>query len=334
MPEIFMAWHATQEFVRNVRKQIMQSESTKEQKSSDGIDFALLARMAERMGEQFGTFQDHECKSMKSSLAAMEDSGTGRVRLSEFWKGALNDPDGSWQFAESLGYLRQLGVMDESNAQNPRVIIPNYVGSASNCIASSSFYSVCCIDECEGLLAHLETQIAAPEAAPQRIATLVANLSSSSVTAPRELSQTLLMRLEEIAAIHGGKVQLHGRLFAQWMHHTFPRECPYPHLAGTTSPQTPDEWLESTGEETAATEEEMQGIIDQFQFNQGEDVEDSLPWCSAEELLVERLEVQTQAGFSMPSLHHIILCASALTMVYRVFGGSKVAPVDKHAHLV
>ena len=61
----------------------------------------------------------------------------------------------------------------------------------------------------------------------------MANLSSSTVQAPRNLSQTLLRRLDEIALGHDGTVVLHSRLFAQWMHQAFPRECPYPHVTGT-----------------------------------------------------------------------------------------------------
>merc|ERR1712232_593738 len=99
-----------------------------------------------------------------------------------------------------MNYLRQLGLLDESDAQNPRVMIANYVSSPSNCIASSSFYSVCCMDECEGLLSHLEREIAGPEASSTQIARIVANLPSSTVTAPRTLSSTLLDRLGEIAA--------------------------------------------------------------------------------------------------------------------------------------
>ena len=34
------------------------------------------------------------------------------------------------------------------------------------------------------------------------------------------------------------------------MHHAYPRECPFPHLAGTTAPVTQDEW---TGETDPAT---------------------------------------------------------------------------------
>jgi hypothetical protein len=260
MPEIYMAWNDTQEFVRATRRNIMDSEASAEHRSSGSLDFSLLARVAERVGERFGAHQDQECKQMKDSLVKIEDSGTGRVLLSDFYKPGL---DGQWQFQESASYLRQLGALDESNPSKPSVIIVNYLTSPSNCIASSSFYSVCCMDECEGLLGHLERDIAAPEATPARIAKLISELSSSSIVAPRQLSQVLLERLGAIAATHGGTVPLHGRLFAQWMHHAFPRECPYPHLSGTTSPQTPDEWLQSTGEETTATEQEMQAHVDE-----------------------------------------------------------------------
>ena len=123
--------------------------------------------MAERVGEHFGAFQDHECKQMKDSLVKIEDSGTGRVLLSDFYKPGL---DGQWQFQESVAYLRQLGALDESNPSRPSVIIANYLNSPTNCIASSSFYSVCCMDECEGLLGHLEQKIAAPEATSTHIA--------------------------------------------------------------------------------------------------------------------------------------------------------------------
>jgi hypothetical protein len=331
MPDIFMAWNATKDFVRSVRKNITQYESSAEQRASGSIEFSLVARTAERIGEQFGAFQDHECKHIKASLVAMEEAGTGRVRLSDFWRPALNDPNGSWQFGESLSYLRQLGVLDESDAKNLRVIIPNYVSSPSNCIASSSFYSVCCMDECEGLLGHLEIKIAAPEAAPEQIAMLVTGLSSSSVAAPRKLSQVLRQRLDEIAEVHGGSVQLHGRLFAQWMHHAFPRECPYPHLSGTTNPQTPDEWLQSTGEETMATEEEMQGVIEQDQSNRTQAPHiDSLPWSSSEELLFERRGASERSGV-VSTIRNILLVSAMLATMYSFVHASSSGPGKKSA---
>jgi len=95
MPEIYMAWNDTQEFVRSTRRNTMESEGSVEQRSTGGVDFSLLARVAERVGERFGAHQDQECKQMKDSLVKIEDSGTGRVLLSDFYKPGL---DGQWQF--------------------------------------------------------------------------------------------------------------------------------------------------------------------------------------------------------------------------------------------
>jgi len=102
-------------------------------------------------------------------------------------------------------------------------------------VASSSFYAVCCLDECEPLLAHLERRIVAPEATPDRIIQLVEALPSATVDAPRQLSTALRGRLEAIAKHHGGRVPLHGRLFAQWMHHAYPRECAFPELTAANA---------------------------------------------------------------------------------------------------
>merc|ERR1719498_436260 len=133
MPQIFLAWRDTQKFVREVRQKLTQEEQT--------VSFALLVKIAETIGEEFGKFQDAECKGLKASLVKMEDRGSGRVRLSDFYKPAL---DGAWQFQESIGYLRQLGTLDESNPGEPRVMVANYLISQANCIASSDYYAVCC----------------------------------------------------------------------------------------------------------------------------------------------------------------------------------------------
>jgi len=314
MPEVYMAWNHTQEFVRDTRQNVTKFDASAEQKSSGGLDFSLVARVAERVGEHFGAFQDHECKQMKENLVKIEDSGTGRVLLADFYKPAIG---GQWQFQESVAYLRQLGALDESNPSRPSVIIANYINSPTNCIASSSFYSVCCMDECEGLLGHLEQKIAAPEATSTRIAHLVSELSSSSVVAPRKLAPVLLDRLGEIAAGHGGSVPLHGRLFAQWMHHAFPRECSYPHLSGTTNPLTPDEWLESTGGETTATEEEMQIHVEQTlaaPVQQGSNAA-SLPWSPEEELLVARPAMQSDHGITRNAIMFMAVGSIAFGMV-------------------
>lgn len=137
--------------------------------------------------------------------------------------------------------------------------IANYLAGPSNCIASSTYYSVCCLSDCEGLLNEIEAKVRAPTAEPQRLLAMVGNMSSSTVDAPRQLSHTLAGKLQEIAERNGGEVPLHGRLFAQWLHHAFPNECPYPHVTEDAATLTPRHWM---GKATTAPRDERQQLAE------------------------------------------------------------------------
>merc|ERR1712085_117007 len=171
-------------------------------------------------------------------LVEMDHQGTGRVLLRDFYSGFQHDP--LHLFAESVDYLRNLGALDDRDPTRVSVVIPNYIISKTNCLSASGFYSICCFNECEGLTRNLEIVIAAPSGTPARIAEVISSLPSDTVDAPRNLSSALLGRLDEIAKHHGGEVPLYGRLFSQFMHHAFPRECPFPHVSGTTAPLSPE----------------------------------------------------------------------------------------------
>lgn len=280
MPEVFLAWRDTQKFVKDVRMEVT--------KGSTELSFASVAKVAEVVGERFGSFQNAECDQLKNTLVKSEHRGTGRVRLSEFYKPAL---DGSWTFQESMGYLRALGLLDESDRDQPSVMIANYITSQANCIASSGFYAVCCKNECEGLLGYLEEHIGASEATPAAIADLIAKLPSSTVPS-QQIAGSLLQRLEEIAAGHNGMVPIHSRLFAQWMHHIYPRECPYPHVTGTADAKLPADFMAESGIHASATEEEMRYHVEKSGATVDSEakydllVEDVMPWSPEQELVV------------------------------------------------
>lgn len=337
MPEVYLHWSETQQFVRDTCRKTINGTASR----SDGLlGFATLVRVAESVGAQFGHFQNVECQQLKASLLRFEDRGTGRVRLSDFYKPSL---DGSWQFQESVGYLRQLGALDESIANNQRVVVANYLGSATNCIASSSFYSVCCMNECEGLMGHLEVQLKAPEVSTKSIVDLVSQLASPSVTAPRNLSQTLLRRLNEISDGNDGMVPLHGRLFSQWMHHAFPRECPYPHLSGTTSSPSPEEWTEGTGIDSTASDEEMKEYIDAAPAYvrpvAAEDIHDIMPWSQEEELLVVRQpflpsEGQGRNSAIQGAVLFTVLGSMAVSVVANVRSMMKMSSKKSHQKFI
>merc|ERR1719282_2085022 len=254
--EVYPKWPETATFIRNVRSEVLDR--------SDANPFALnfndTMKVVEEIGERYGRWQDRECHEIKHDLIKLENQGTGRVLLKDFYGAAVG---GAWQFSESVNYLRDLGALDESDPARLKVIIANYINAPSNCVASSSFYSVCCIDECEALIGQLERTLAAPEATPERVAKIISTLPSPTVDAPRDIPATLRGLLDEIATYHGnGKVPLHGRLFSQFLHHAFPRECSFPHVIGTTRPRTVEEWMDEFGpESTEVTQEEMKQHI-------------------------------------------------------------------------
>merc|ERR1719386_533074 len=176
----------------------------------------------------FATFWETECQTIKTSLVAMDKLGIGRVAISDFY-GA--NADGEWRFGESETYLRELGAIDEtSNQRGKQVIIPNYLLGASNCIVTTQYYMVCCINECEDVLNDIQGAVGAPAAGVDTLLGLVQNMSIYNDEFPR-IEGELTKQLYRIAEINGGRIPLHGRLFAQWLHYVFPRECPYPHKA-------------------------------------------------------------------------------------------------------
>jgi len=304
--EIYPTWPDTLVFVAEVRNSVL-ADVAKSERTSWNSTLMVL----EEVGERYGRWQNKECHDLKRTLLKMEKAGTGRVPLERFYADALSNI--SWQFMESVPYLRQLGALDESDPERMSVIIPNYVNSESNCVASSRFYSVCCMDECEALLGSLERHIGAPEAAPAIIAQLVSGLPSDTVQVPRQLPATLMDRLSDIASHHGGRVPLHGRLFAQWLHHAYPRECPYPHLSGTTSPLLADEFVAVTGAEAEVTHAEMREIMEKT--SKLPDVRtgaEDLPWSREEELFVHH---HPKHGTGWALRHGMMLVVSSASLV-------------------
>jgi hypothetical protein len=203
--------------------------------------------LAQRAVEEMGPWLDQECKKIQEPLVKMDKQDTGRVRLFDFYS---HSEDGA--FVESEAYLRQLGALDESSASlGPQVIIPNYMQGANNCIVFGKYYSLCCMNECEGMQRQLEDHIGRPSAPVAEIASAMQKLFSMDLNMwfahdldlsdPRR-NTTLLDDLHRVAGIDGGEVHLQGRLFAQWLHFAFPRSCPFPYSSGALQQQTFDEF--------------------------------------------------------------------------------------------
>merc|ERR1712226_1692742 len=91
----------------------------------------------------------------------------------------------------------------------------------------------------------------------------VASLQSLSMPSGKTVSPYLLRQLDEIANMNGGRVPLHGRLFAQWMHSAYPQECPFPHVSGTSNPDHLAAIVDNSSlvAEAVAEDEEIKRIV-------------------------------------------------------------------------
>lgn len=231
-----------------------QHGNTRNPFSANGYSFDDAVRISQHLSERLGPHSDFECKLMKNMLAEMDTQETGRVKVSDFYSKNLN---GQWQFVESFDYLRSVGAVDDSSALlGAQVIIPNYVAGMNNCLTSTPYYAICCLNECEHVYQELEKSIASDSASPAEIAGVIEDMKDG-----KNLSLTVRTRLDDIATVHHGKVPLHGRLLAQWLHFVFPRECPYPHVAGTTAPLTPAKYEETGGIGSSDTTEEESALF-------------------------------------------------------------------------
>jgi len=230
--------------------------------SFKALAFSDMARIMEGVDDRLAHHLDESnCHEMRDHLVQVQDGNiTGRARLRDFYKSAVDGR--AWQFSDSVDYLRKSGMLDESDASNPRLIIANYLYMHGDCLQTSDFYSLCCISPCEGLFNHLERTIQAPRATPEEIVRIVSALPSASVPATRTLAPALVKKLEDVAENHGGLVPLHGRLFAQWMHFAYPLECPYPHVSGTTKLMSTIEFFDETGVEPGLNESQMKSYME------------------------------------------------------------------------
>lgn len=262
--------------------------------SRQTISFGEISAIVRELVDTFGTFHGKQCQGLKQTLQGIESKGSsGCVQLPDFYNKGLK-ADTNWLFVESPDYLRQIGVLDETDAKNPRVLSANYINSPGNCISPTGYYMVCCHNECDDILSKLENHLGSPSATPVDIMIALRATSSFSLPSLRagRLAPALWRRLLEVAEHHGGRVPIHGRLFAQWLHHVYPHECPYPHVSGRKKVQWIEDFEEETGKVSQLTDEEMTSIIrnaskklpPQASKTLSADAGSCAPWQNEEEL--------------------------------------------------
>lgn len=291
----------------------------------------------------FAPFWENQCQSIKSALQAIDTAGTGRVSLSRFYRARQ---EGEMRFGESEAYLRELGILEESNPmRGPQLLIPNYVQGISNCIVSSANYHICCVNECEEVLNDIEADVGGPLGTPEKILSSLVGRSSLDDEPPR-ISAQLRNQLRRLAETHGGQVPLHGRLFAQWLHYAFPQECIFPHKAGSTRAVS----IHDLGDAAYSSENEIQRHASSAELEESAALEEERwmsQWSEEEELLADySLHVRSGWGYS-PIWAAVVFLAGLLVAlsgrgfeeVTQLLGsmvpaGSELQGLGAKAHLV
>merc|ERR1719210_1661114 len=290
--------------------------------------FEDALRVAGSISRSFGSFWETQCQDTKASLVALDVAGTGRVRLPDFY-GA--NKEGEWRFGESEAYLRELGALDETSTwRGKQVIVSNYMQAASNCVVTRSHYLVCCMVECERIVGQVEAAVGAPMAPPDQLLQVVESIADAD-DEPAHLDAAMRAQLQRVARMHGGHVPLHGRLFAQWLHYAFPRDCAFPHKAGDTIALTPAQFGQASIVSAEEVSRHVAEDVVQRDLSGGnvssEQREWMTQWSEEEELLGDYPQ---QSGISWDGRHVLVLGAAAAVVGSLLHaGGGRVKALDE-----
>jgi hypothetical protein len=289
------------------------------------FSFADVQVVVSGIPKQLGRSFEPTCEDLTQVMLKHSVRDTGRVPLSTFYAAAL---DGQWHFTESPEYLRRLGVLEEASwFHGPQVILANYMQSANNCILTQKHFRVCCHSPCQDVYSDLEAAIGSPEAEPKVVLQIVSNFTYGLDDASPRITKKLKSQLLDIAQANHGRIPLHGRLFAQWLHFVFPSECPFPHKSGSTSGLAPKEYGSYE-----ATMQEMKAIVQQGKERASDDRHKAAGeqqrhedddsdyfvdlWSHEEELLSHRLQQGHRATFALRSVLRPILYGIAAISVF------------------
>jgi len=203
----------------NIHSFVKEQVENRRRLSGSSLSFEDAAAAADKVLDYFQEVSGSMCHDMEKSFFSLIGGETGRVKLQDLRK------HGGGLFRESQEYLQELGALDDTDPAEPYVYLANYMLGPSNCDGTTSFYDLCCPNECETHKMHLEHAIAHSSNAVSSITTAVTNRLGSPIPGDA------LARLEDISKTSAGSFPVHGLSFAAWLHNMFPKECPKPRAA-------------------------------------------------------------------------------------------------------
>merc|ERR1719429_977833 len=115
------------------------------------------------------------------------------------------------------------------------------------------------------------------------------------------------------------------------MHHAYPRECPYPHMAGATRLQTPVDWVSGGKKKATVSKDEMLKVVKETSDASPEYEHEShecTAWSHHEELYVGAgHSAGGYVGSIRPVAYLILAAAAAFALVQRLVSSGKKAAV-------
>eukprot|EP00930_Biecheleria_cincta_P099141 TRINITY_DN90787_c0_g1_i1.p1 TRINITY_DN90787_c0_g1~~TRINITY_DN90787_c0_g1_i1.p1 ORF type:complete len:530 (+),score=102.21 TRINITY_DN90787_c0_g1_i1:61-1650(+) len=203
----------------------------KAKRASGELTFEDVSEAADQVLLNFQEVSGAMCRDMEKTFTALHGGMNGSVRHADL----INSELGSL-FREPKEYLVSLGALDETLPDGPHLLMPNYMLGPSNCDGTTSFYDLCCPNDCEAHKMQLERALMEAGNPLESVKTVVQQRLASTIP------DDLLKHLHSLVQANQGQLLIHGRGFAEWLHKVFPRECPKPReadfkgMAGDTVP--------------------------------------------------------------------------------------------------
>jgi len=203
----------------NIHTFLKEQVESRKRLSGSALSFEDAAAAADNVLSYFQEASGGMCHDMEKTFFSLMGGETGRVKLRDLRQ------YGGDLFRESEEYLQGLGALDDTDPAEPYVYLANYMLGPSNCDGTTSFYDLCCPNECETHKMHLEHAIAHSSDAVSSIAGVVTQRLGKPI--PGEA----LANLSQISKTGAGSFPVHSLSFAAWLHNIFPHECPKPRAA-------------------------------------------------------------------------------------------------------
>merc|ERR1719469_421225 len=113
------------------------------------------------------------------------------------------------------------------------------------------------------------------------------------------------------------------------MHHSYPRECPFPHMSGAANPLAPHDWTATAEVKSIHADDTEMSIFSRPHHHKEEvGAETDLPWSPEEELIgIDRQRHVRQASWKMDfsPLRSVFLIAAMVSVIAPVVRSSKFA---------